>query len=105
MQIDIIETTSLGDRSYLVSATAVPRVVIDPQRDIDRVLSSRPRVGACDHRGSRDPPAQRLRHGGLELSRHRGGDYVVPAGDDVALRAHPRRTTARCSRPARCGCG
>ena len=35
MQIDIIETTGLGDRSYLVSDGGVG-VVIDPQRDIDR---------------------------------------------------------------------
>ena len=44
MQIDIIETTSLGDRSYLISADDVA-VVVDPQRDIDRVLDAgrRPR--------------------------------------------------------------
>ena len=38
MQIDIIETTGLGDRSYLVSDSGVG-VVVDPQRDIDRVLA------------------------------------------------------------------
>ncbi len=36
MQIDVIETPGLGDRSYLVSADGVG-VVVDPQRDIDRV--------------------------------------------------------------------
>jgi len=38
MDVSIIETSSLGDRSYLVSDGAVG-VVVDPQRDIDRVLT------------------------------------------------------------------
>jgi glyoxylase-like metal-dependent hydrolase (beta-lactamase superfamily II) len=37
MDVSIIETSGLGDRSYLVSSGGVA-VVIDPQRDIDRVL-------------------------------------------------------------------
>ncbi len=37
MEVSIIETSGLGDRSYLVSDGDVA-VVIDPQRDIDRVL-------------------------------------------------------------------
>ena len=43
--------------------------------------------------------------GGLELSRTAGAEYVVPAGDDVGVRAArgPRRRCA--STPARCGCG
>ncbi|WP_329956893.1 MBL fold metallo-hydrolase, partial [Rhodococcoides fascians] len=36
--IAIIETSSLGDRSYLISLDGIA-VVIDPQRDIDRVLA------------------------------------------------------------------
>ena len=35
--MSIIETSSLGDRSYLISEAA--SLVVDPQRDIDRVLS------------------------------------------------------------------
>ena len=35
--VQTIETSSLGDRSYLVDDGEVA-VVIDPQRDIDRVL-------------------------------------------------------------------
>ena len=38
MDVAIIETSGLGDRSYLVSDRGVG-VVIDPQRDIDRVLN------------------------------------------------------------------
>ena len=37
MRVEIIETSSLGDRSYVVSDGRIA-VVIDPQRDIDRVL-------------------------------------------------------------------
>jgi hypothetical protein len=37
IEIETIETSSLGDRSYLATDGQVA-VVIDPQRDIDRVL-------------------------------------------------------------------
>ncbi|MFD2093510.1 rhodanese-like domain-containing protein [Blastococcus deserti] len=82
MQIDIIETTSLGDRSYLVSAEGVA-VVVDPQRDIDRVL------GLAADRGVRITTVVETHlhndyvTGGLELARTVGADYVVPAGDTV----------------------
>src|SRR5260221_6170861 len=39
MEIAPIETPSLGDRSYLATDGAVA-IVIDPQRDIDRMLAS-----------------------------------------------------------------
>ena len=39
MRVSIIETSALGDRSYIVSGDGVA-VVIDPQRDIDRVLAA-----------------------------------------------------------------
>ena len=44
VNVSIIETSGLGDRSYLVTDGDVA-VVIDPQRDIDRVLER-----ACDLR-------------------------------------------------------
>ncbi|KUI30759.1 rhodanese-like domain-containing protein [Mycobacterium sp. GA-2829] len=87
MHVSIIETSGLGDRSYLISDGGTA-VAIDPQRDIDRVLAL-----AADH-------AVRITHvlethvhndyvtGGLELSRTVGAEYVVPAGDDVG---YPRR--------------
>ncbi|BDX34351.1 MBL fold metallo-hydrolase [Mycobacterium antarcticum] len=82
MIVSIIETSGLGDRSYLVSDDDVA-VVIDPQRDIDRVLRL-----ASEH-------GVRITHvlethihndyvtGGLELARVADAEYVVPAGDDV----------------------
>src|SRR4249920_2140673 len=38
IKIEIVETSSLGDRSYLAHDGEVA-VVVDPQRDIDRVLA------------------------------------------------------------------
>jgi len=80
VNVSIIETSGLGDRSYLISEGDVA-VVIDPQRDIDRILDLAGDV--------------RITHvlethihndyvtGGLELSRVAGAEYVMPAGDDV----------------------
>ncbi|QZT56969.1 MBL fold metallo-hydrolase [Mycolicibacterium austroafricanum] len=87
MDISIIETSGLGDRSYLISHGG-SAVVIDPQRDIDRVLA------LADER------ATRITHvlethlhndyitGGLELSRTVGAEYVVPAVDGIG---YPQR--------------
>ncbi|MFG1833417.1 MBL fold metallo-hydrolase, partial [Micromonospora chersina] len=38
VEVSVIATSSLGDRSYLASDGEVA-IVVDPQRDIDRVLS------------------------------------------------------------------
>ncbi|CAN5146460.1 MBL fold metallo-hydrolase [soil metagenome] len=77
-----IETPGLGDRSYLITDGRVA-VVVDPQRDIDRVQ----RV--------LDDRALRLTHvlethvhndyvtGGLELARASGARYVVAADEPV----------------------
>lgn len=84
MRVSIIETSGLGDRSYVVSGDGVA-VVIDPQRDIDRVLAA---VGDA-----------RITHvlethihndyvtGGLELSRTVDAEYVVPDGEDLGYPA------------------
>jgi glyoxylase-like metal-dependent hydrolase (beta-lactamase superfamily II)/rhodanese-related sulfurtransferase len=88
VQIDILETTSLGDRSYLVSAGGVG-VVVDPQRDIDRVLAL-----AADRGVRIAVVAETHLHndyvtGGLELARTVGADYLVPAGDTVQYERVP----------------
>lgn len=82
LQVEVIETSSLGDRSYLATDGAVA-VVVDPQRDIDRILELVARRQV------------RLTHvlethihndyvtGGLELARVTGATYVVAAGDEV----------------------
>lgn len=74
-----IDTPNLGDRSYVVAREG-QAIVIDPQRDLDRVTS------VLDSRG------WQLTHvlethfhndyvsGGLELARDAGATYVVPDG-------------------------
>ena len=85
MRVSIIETSGLGDRSYIVTDRGTA-VVIDPQRDIDRVLTA---VGDA-----------RITHvlethihndyvtGGLELSQTVDAEYVVPDGEDLGYPAH-----------------
>lgn len=88
MQIDIIETSSLGDRSYLVHDGG-EAVVIDPQRDIDRVLN------LATNRNVRIALVLETHlhndyvSGGLELAGTAAADYVVPAGDHVAYQRIP----------------
>ena len=81
--IATIETPELGDRSYVVFA-GPGTVVVDPQRDIDRVLD------LLSDRGAR------LTHivethihndyvsGGPELARVTGATIVIPAGETVS---------------------
>ena len=61
MNVSIIETSGLGDRSYLATDGEVA-VVVDPQRDIDRVLDLAARTRRADHARAGDPHPQRLRH-------------------------------------------
>lgn len=79
-----VETKALGDRSYVVIAGDVAAVV-DPQRDIDRVLA------VLDGRGARVTHVFETHlhndyvTGGLELAVRTGAIYVLPAGDQVAF--------------------
>jgi hydroxyacylglutathione hydrolase len=77
-----VATPSLGDRSYLLDDGAVA-VVIDPQRDIDRMLA------IADARGVRIAYVLETHihndyvSGGLALATATGARYVVNADDDV----------------------
>ncbi|HTR92264.1 MAG TPA: MBL fold metallo-hydrolase [Trebonia sp.] len=83
-----IETPTLGDRSYLVHDGEVA-FVVDPQRDIDRVLA------LLEERGLR------LTHvfeshlhndyvtGGLALARRTGAEYLVNGADRVSFERTP----------------
>ncbi|MEZ0341220.1 rhodanese-like domain-containing protein [Mycobacterium sp. pV006] len=88
MDVTIIETSGLGDRSYLVTHGDVA-VVIDPQRDIDRVL-----ILAEERKARITHVLETHLHndyvtGGLELSRTVGAEYAVPAGDEVNYAHRP----------------
>jgi len=88
LTVRTLETASLGDRSYVVHDGEVA-FVIDPQRDIDRVLE----ILAAD--------GVRLTHvfethlhndyvtGGLALARATGAAYLVNAADEVAFERTP----------------
>jgi len=83
-----LETPTLGDRSYLVHDGEVA-FVVDPQRDIDRVLALLDQYGL------------RLTHvleshihndyvtGGLALARRTGAAYLVNAADRVSFDRTP----------------
>lgn len=90
MKISIIETSGLGDRSYLVDQGDTA-VVIDPQRDIDRVLSLAGDRGVTITHVVETHIHNDYVTGGLELARTVGAEYVVPAGDDVAYDRRPVR--------------
>lgn len=82
--VQTIETSSLGDRSYLVDDGEVA-VVVDPQRDIDRVLDlvaqRRVRVTHVLETHVHNDYVT----GGPELARHTGAVYVLPSGSDVEV--------------------
>lgn len=83
-----VDTPSLGDRSYLVHDGEVA-FVVDPQRDVDRVLALLEEHGV------------RLTHvlethihndyvtGGLALARRTGAQYLVNGEDDVSFDRSP----------------
>ena len=77
--VEMIETSSLGDRSYLVHDGEVA-VVVDPQRDIDRVLD---KLSELDVRLSHVVETHMHNDyvtGGLDLAQRTGATYVVGAG-------------------------
>ena len=88
MDVSIIETSSLGDRSYLVSAGETA-VVIDPQRDIDRILDLVGDLGVQITHVLETHIHNDYVTGGLELSRVTGAQYVVPSGEDVEFTRQP----------------
>ena len=57
LEVVSIETPSLGDRSYLAH-DGDTALVIDPQRDIDRITGLAARLGVADHPRRRDPYPQ-----------------------------------------------
>ncbi|GLY28209.1 MBL fold metallo-hydrolase [Kineosporia sp. NBRC 101731] len=90
IQVDVIETSELGDRSY-IAHDGTSAVVVDPQRDIDRVLGLL---------GNRNLTCVLVLEthihndyvtGGHELARRTGAVYGVNAADDVSFERRPLR--------------
>jgi hydroxyacylglutathione hydrolase len=88
VQIHTIETTSLGDRSYLVTDGDVA-AVIDPQRDIDRVVALLDDLGVELTDVFETHIHNDYVTGGLELSRRYGATYHVNADDPVTYDRNP----------------
>ncbi|MDX6394545.1 MAG: hypothetical protein QOJ73_5608 [Streptosporangiaceae bacterium] len=89
-EVVTIETTGLGDRSYLIH-DGNTAVVVDPQRDLDRVLlaaqASAVRITLILETHIHNDYVT----GGLALAEATGADYVVAATEDVGF----HRTAAR----------
>ncbi|WP_369805273.1 rhodanese-like domain-containing protein [Pseudonocardia sp. MH-G8] len=77
-----IETSSLGDRSYLAHDGEVA-VAVDPQRDIDRVQALAAEHGVRVSHVLETHVHNDYVTGGLELAQATGATYVLPAGSDV----------------------
>jgi glyoxylase-like metal-dependent hydrolase (beta-lactamase superfamily II)/rhodanese-related sulfurtransferase len=88
--IEVIETPTLGDRSYLVHDGEVA-IVIDPQRDIDRVLdmAERARVRITDVFETHIHNDYVT--GGLALAQAVSARYHVNAEDEVSFDREPIR--------------
>ena len=84
IDVEVIETSSLGDRSYLATDGEVA-VVVDPQRDVDRVLALAGRLGVRISHVVETHVHNDYVSGGLELARLTGAAYVMSAQDDVAF--------------------
>ncbi len=83
-----LETPSLGDRSYLVHDGEVA-LVIDPQRDIDRVLTLAAEEGVRITHVFETHIHNDYVTGGLALARETGAGYYVNADDDVSFDRTP----------------
>ena len=88
--IHVIETPSLGDRSYLAHDGRMA-VVIDPQRDIDRVLAVAERDGVRITHIFETHIHNDYVTGGLALSGATGADYLVNGDDTVSFDRTPVR--------------
>src|SRR4051794_14830042 len=82
--IVVVETSSLGDRTYLVHDGAAA-VVVDPQRDIDRVLYEAGRLGVRITLVAETHLHNDYVSGGLALARLTGAGYLVAAAEEVGF--------------------
>ena len=88
VDIVAIDTPTLGDRSYLVGDGTVA-FVIDPQRDIDRVLAIAGERGVRITHVFETHLHNDYVTGGLALARATGAAYHVNAADEVAFARVP----------------
>ncbi len=82
MDVVRIETSSLGDRSYLVHDGDVA-LVVDPQRDTDRVEAAAREAGVRITHVAETHMHNDYVTGGLALARTLGAEYLVNEADPV----------------------
>ena len=87
-EVVTIETTGLGDRSYLAH-DGTCAVVVDPQRDIDRVLATADAAGVTITHVLETHIHNDYVTGGLALARATGAAYVVAGSEDVRFDRTP----------------
>jgi len=85
-----IDTPSLGDRSYLVHDGRVA-FVVDPQRDIDRVLAAADGAGVRITHVFETHIHNDYLTGGFALAQQTGAKYLVNAADAVSFDRTPIR--------------
>jgi len=88
--VEVLETSELGDRSYVVhdGRTAV---VVDPQRDVDRVERVLAERGLTLAAVAETHIHNDYVSGGLTLAQGAGCDYLVAADDEVGFERRPVR--------------
>ena len=88
MQVSVIETPQLGDRSYLIHDGSVA-LVIDPQRDTDRVVKAAADAGVRITHVAETHVHNDYVTGGLGLATQTGAAYLVNAADKVQFERQP----------------
>jgi glyoxylase-like metal-dependent hydrolase (beta-lactamase superfamily II)/rhodanese-related sulfurtransferase len=88
VKILTVETPTLGDRSYVVHDGSVA-LVVDPQRDIDRVLAIVESAGVRVTDVFETHIHNDYLTGGLALAERTGATYHVNADDEVSYDRHP----------------
>ncbi|MFV2115258.1 rhodanese-like domain-containing protein [Micromonospora sp. LOL_025] len=88
VEVSVIATSTLGDRSYLASDGTVA-IVVDPQRDIDRIMYLAGEKGVRVTHVVETHIHNDYVSGGLELARLTGARYLIAADDEVAFARTP----------------
>ena len=88
LNVEVIATTELGDRSYVAHDGAVA-VAVDPQRDVDRVEQVLAARGLRLELVVETHVHNDYVSGGPELSRRSGATYAVNGADQVAFERRP----------------
>jgi hydroxyacylglutathione hydrolase len=88
VSVEVLQTSSLGDRSYLAHDGQVA-IVVDPQRDIDRILALAGRLGVRITHVAETHVHNDYVSGGLALAKLTGADYLVAANDQVGFERRP----------------